>query len=416
MHLMEFLGISFKLPILTMQKILFISTLSSSHLIDEIYKSSRKNLGFAVQKFNRLIVEGFQANGVNVSTISSAPLPRSFKNKWFYKLASENVEGIYYNYTPYCRLSFLKRLLAFFSVFFTVLFWGLGNKKKKTIVCDVLNISICLAALLASKIVRLKSIGIMTDMPGLMVSSSKKNVKSKIYAWINKSYLHLFSSYVFLTEAMNDVVNTRHKPFIIMEGLVNYKDNHKRTIPAAERVKSIIYAGGIYEQYGVKSLVEAFINLNNSDFILNIYGSGPMEDWLKKISKEYPQIKYHGVRPNSEVVEAERKALLLVNPRPSSEEFTKYSFPSKNMEYMQAGTAVLTNPLPGMPKEYYPYVFLFNDETISGYEKILDTILSMPMDDLVAKANQAHDWVLKNKNNVAQTKRIIDKLIKHQYD
>ena len=385
-------------------------------LIDEIYKSSRKNLGFAVQKFNRLIVEGFQANGVNVSTISSAPLPRSFKNKWFYKLASENVEGIYYNYTPYCRLSFLKRLLAFFSVFFTVLFWGLGNKKKKTIVCDVLNISICLAALLASKIVRLKSIGIMTDMPGLMVSSSKKNVKSKIYAWINKSYLHLFSSYVFLTEAMNDVVNTRHKPFIIMEGLVNYKDNHKRTIPAAERVKSIIYAGGIYEQYGVKSLVEAFINLNNSDFILNIYGSGPMEDWLKKISKEYPQIKYHGVRPNSEVVEAERKALLLVNPRPSSEEFTKYSFPSKNMEYMQAGTAVLTNPLPGMPKEYYPYVFLFNDETISGYEKILDTILSMPMDDLVAKANQAHDWVLKNKNNVAQTKRIIDKLIKHQYD
>lgn len=399
-----------------MQKILFISTLSSSHLIDEIYKSSRKNLGFAVQKFNRLIVEGFQANGVNVSTISSAPLPRSFKNKWFYKLASENVEGIYYNYTPYCRLSFLKRLLAFFSVFFTVLFWGLGNKKKKTIVCDVLNISICLAALLASKIVRLKSIGIMTDMPGLMVSSSKKNVKSKIYAWINKSYLHLFSSYVFLTEAMNDVVNTRHKPFIIMEGLVNYKDNHKRTIPAAERVKSIIYAGGIYEQYGVKSLVEAFINLNNSDFILNIYGSGPMEDWLKKISKEYPQIKYHGVRPNSEVVEAERKALLLVNPRPSSEEFTKYSFPSKNMEYMQAGTAVLTNPLPGMPKEYYPYVFLFNDETISGYEKILDTILSMPMDDLVAKANQAHDWVLKNKNNVAQTKRIIDKLIKHQYD
>lgn len=147
-----------------MQKILFISTLSSSHLIDEIYKSSRKNLGFAVQKFNRLIVEGFQANGVNVSTISFAPLPRSFKNKWFYKLASENVEGIYYNYTPYCRLSFLKRLLAFFSVFFTVLFWGLGNKKKKTIVCDVLNISICLAALLASKIVRLKSIGIMTEM------------------------------------------------------------------------------------------------------------------------------------------------------------------------------------------------------------------------------------------------------------
>ena len=413
---MEFLGISFKLPILKMQKFLFISTLSSSHLIDEIYKSSRKNLGFAVQKFNRLLVEGFQANGVNVSTISSAPLSSEFRKEYLYKLPSENIDGVDYNYTPYCRLSFLKRILAFSSVFFTVLFWGLGNKKEKTIVCDVLNISICAAAIFASKLIGLRSIGIVTDMPGLMVSSKKKNLKSKIYAWINQSYLHLFSSYVFLTEAMNDVVNTRHKPFIIMEGLVNHKDNHKNIIPAEERDKSIIYAGGVFEEYGVKSLVEAFININNLDFTLNIYGSGPMEDWLKKISKEYPQVKYHGVRPNSEVVEAERKALLLVNPRPSSEEFTKYSFPSKNMEYMQAGTTVLTNPLPGMPKEYHPYVFLFSDETISGYEKTLNTILSIPSSDLVAKANQAHDWVLKNKNNVAQTKRIIDKLIKHQYD
>ena len=44
----------------------------------------------------------------------------------------------------------------------------------------------------------------------------------------------------------------------------------------------------------------------------------------------------------------------------------KYSFPSKNMEYMVSGTPVLTTRLPGMPMEYYPYVYFIEEESADG--------------------------------------------------
>ena len=55
-------------------KLLYISALSSSRLINEIYKISGKNPGFAVQKFSRLLVKGLTANGADVVALSNPPV------------------------------------------------------------------------------------------------------------------------------------------------------------------------------------------------------------------------------------------------------------------------------------------------------------------------------------------------------
>ena len=52
-----------------------------------------------------------------------------------------------------------------------------------------------------------------------------------------------------------------------------------------------------------------------------------MRKELKKI--EDKSIKCHGIVTNEEVVIAEKKATLLINPRPTGEEFTKFSFSIK---------------------------------------------------------------------------------------
>ncbi|MGB9612869.1 MAG: glycosyltransferase, partial [Candidatus Margulisiibacteriota bacterium] len=119
-------------------------------------------------------------------------------------------------------------------------------------------------------------------------------------------------------------------------------------------------------------------------------------------------IEFFGVISNRAVIEEEIKAILLVNPRPSSEEFTQYSFPSKNMEYMVSGTPLLTTKLPGMPEEYYDYVYLFEDESVEGMAKTLDRILKLPKEELHAKGAAAKEFVLREKNNVVQAKRIIE--------
>ena len=109
---------------------------------------------------------------------------------------------------------------------------------------------------------------------------------------------------------------------------------------------------------------------------------------------------------NEEIIVAEQKATLLVNPRYSTQEFVKYSFPSKTSEYMLSGTPVLTTRLAGIPDEYFQYLYTFDEETINGYANKLNETLSLPDIILKDKGVKAQEFVLKNKNNVIQSQRI----------
>ena len=102
---------------------------------------------------------------------------------------------------------------------------------------------------------------------------------------------------------------------------------------------------------------------------------GDFEEELKEICQEHTDIKYFGIVSNDIVVKEQLKATLLVNLRPTNEEYTKYSFPLKNMEYMVSSTPVLTSNLPGMPEEYKKYVYLIEAELVEGLTSTLRVIL-----------------------------------------
>lgn len=391
-------------------KILFVSALTSPSLLDNLSAKSGKNLGFAVQKFSRLIAQGFMRNGAHVRTLTALPISRQVSRKLFWNMPTEEENGVVYHYIPFINLSGFRHVCLFLYSFFYTLFWGMTNRQEKCIVCDVLNVSICMGSLLASKLNGLKSVGVMTDMPGLMVSQQvgEKQKKVGLASSINKSYLTSFSCYVFLTEQMNVAVNRKKRPFIVMEGLVdeNMHQFMEKTVKTQKRV--LLYAGGLHERYGLKKLVEAFMLVNGDDLQLSLYGNGPFVEDLKVYSGKDNRIIYHGIVPNKLVVEAELQATLLINPRPTDEEFTQYSFPSKNMEYMVAGTPLLTTKLPGMPAEYHDYVYLFEDETIEGYAETLRSVLLLPVGELNSMGLRAKAFVLQKKNNVIQAARILE--------
>lgn len=393
-------------------KILYVSTLCSKRFINDLYRKTSVNPGFAVQKFNRLVAEGFAKNGLSVTTLSAVPAIKGISNSFLCTFPKEYCKGIAYRYLPYCSISFLRRLIIIVSSFFRTLRWGIGHRSSKVIVYDVLNVSVCIGSLLASKVLGIQSCGIVTDMPGLMVNETKEgHVKTKIIAGFNRWYLRFFNYYVFLTEAMNAVINRNHRPYIVMEGLV---DSDQISIPYVFhglRNESIVYAGGLYEEYGLKLLIDAFLRIKDKSVYLDLFGSGPLSDWINDVAKKNPRVRHHGVVANDEIVRFEQEALLLVNPRPTAEEFTKYSFPSKNMEYMLSGTATLTTNLPGMPYEYHDYVLIFKDESIEGYTKTLDAVLDLGETRLCEIGEKAREWVMGNKNNVVQAGRIIKMII-----
>ena len=63
------------------------------------------------------------------------------------------------------------------------------------------------------------------------------------------------------------------------------------------------------------------------------------------------RIEFLGMLPRTDVLELQSKATILVNPRQPVGDFTKYSFPSKTIEYMASGTPLLMYKLPGIPEE-----------------------------------------------------------------
>mgnify|MGYP002520894761 FL=1 len=156
----------------------------------------------------------------------------------------------------------------------------------------------------------------------------------------------------------------------------------------------------------MNGMVLRFLKANVPDAILIYFGEGSYVEEYKALCEEHPNLEYRGVVPNEEIMREEQMATLLVNPRFTTEEFTKYSFPSKNMEYMASGTPLLTTKLPGMPKEYYPYVFLFEEETIDGYADAISEALALSESELSTLGESAKQFVLQHKNNIEQARRI----------
>lgn len=390
-----------------LKQILYISTLASESRVNEEYKRTGSNPGFAVQKFSRLLVKGLQANGAQVVAISNPP--NVAIKKMYVSSVRETEDGVQYRYVPYFNLPILKHLCLFIYTFFYIFFWGMKGRKDKVIVCDVLAVSICMGALFASKINRVKSVAVVTDIYGLMVGNDSLSLIIRLAAKLNAWYSSSFNKYILLTEQMNDVVNPKGRPHIVMEALCD-SSLVPETNEKVEKVhpRTVIYAGGLYEKYGLKMLAEGFIKANMEDTKLVYYGSGSYVDEFKTLCKKHSNLEYCGVLPNDVVVTEELKATLLVNPRFTTEEFTKYSFPSKNMEYMASGTPLLTTNLPGMPREYHPYIFLLREETVDGYAEALKSTLSHSEKELISFGWKAREFVLQKKNNVEQGKRVLE--------
>jgi len=149
---------------------------------------------------------------------------------------------------------------------------------------------------------------------------------------------------------------------------------------------------------------------------LHLYGDGEYEETLKKICNSNQSIRFFGIKENTYIIEQEIKASVLVNPRPSFDEFTKYSFPSKIMEYMASGTPLLTTKLAGIPVEYFDYLYLLLDESIEGFKKEIVNLYNKTNQELNLTGLKAKEYVLKEKNNIIQAKNIISIFNKYNID
>ena len=380
--------------------IVYAVTTCSDKVYKQLFSNVKTKPAFQSQKYHRLLIEGL-ASHTRVDVVANAPVNASVMESAFVPLPEEEEGGARYHYIPAIRNPAVKLICVAAGTFWNTLRYA---RKDSAVVVDCLNRTTAFFALLAAKLRGCRCVGIITDLPD-MLGGGSFSVKMANFV------IRHCTDYVLLTEAMNDYIRNPGKPYVVLEGHSDISMGEKT--PGMEKKtspRSVFYAGGISRRYGLGDLVEGFRLADLPDARLELYGPGDYVPELQKIAAEDSRIFYGGMLLNAEIVEREQQATLLVNPRPTHEEFVKYSFPSKTMEYMASGTPVLTTRLPGMPEEYYPYVYFIEEEDANGIAKAMTEVMEKSDKELFEKGCKAREFVLNERNNLVQAKKIVQML------
>lgn len=312
---------------------------------------------------------------------------------------------------PFLNLPVIKHISRFFYVKKKIF-------KESAINCVFvydLDISLLLAAcLLKRNRSRIKIVCIVPDLIGF--TGGANNLLYRIYnkmLWCIFSYCAPFVDlFVYIAEAMPRYLKLSN-PYIVIEGIYN-DDCDKQFLPELsignEGKKRILYAGAMSHRNGVLNLIKAFRKIEDKGFELVLCGDGELRDEIEAISDVDKRICFMGNLPHTEVLKLERSTDLLVNPRPAIEDFTKYSFPSKTLEYFASATPVMMFRLEGVPDEYYRYCYTFRSFKVEDMKEDILRFFSIPLGERSKKGQDACDFVLSKKNAEKQVKKLFSYL------
>ncbi len=261
---------------------------------------------------------------------------------------------------------------------------------------------------LKKKFPSFKYVTIVTDLPLQYGVESRNPIRRLIDRKLGKASLAMSAyadGYVLLTKQMAEVVPVGEKPVAIVEGIAKLQqgltDSDQVGLPI------ILYTGNMGRKFGMELLLDAFKQLPENSARLWFAGGGDCVADVEEASKTNPNIRYLGYCTKEEVFDLQNKATILVNPRSAHEEYTKYSFPSKTMEYLSMGKPVAMNKLPGLPAEYDEHLFLFEEETAESMAKTFSDILAMDKTAIQAHTDRQLAFISQEKSEKKQAEKIL---------
>jgi len=384
----------------------------------EVVSNSRVGTQNAANKLQWGIVKGLDAQpGVTVRICNSLYIgsyPKRYRKALIPTFVFEHCQGARDVNVGFLNLPVIKQLSRYLGAKKQLDNWASENNEedKALIVYAMTTPFVQLASYVQRKYPDIKVCIVVPDLPEYMNvgAMQKDSVYSKIkrieIAWLKRCSRRI-RYFVLLTEAMKNWFD-HDIQYTVMEGIA---PEPIQTVVNHTKERSVIYAGGIKKEYGILALIEAFMQVDLPEWKLVIYGDGADLQAAKELANHDPRIVFKGLQPNTVVVEHQAKAALLVNPR-KNEEFAKYSFPSKVLEYMVSGTAMLAYKLDGIPKEYDEYYYMIPDG-LNGFEKSLRHVMSLNDEERQRQGKAAKAFVERYKNPQNQCSKIISLIAKH---
>lgn len=359
-------------------KVLLINGYISEKDKEYLYSNTKGDFQFAAEVYQEKLIKGLKNRlGNNFYSLSAPfinPYPQGFKKIKYKGFQINNNEKYisFFNLWGIRNISRKNNLIKKSKFFLDI------NDDNKYVIVYSPHVPLLETAVyLKKKDPKIKIILLLSDLPQFISLSNNRRI---IYSILKKYDIHKFyklskkfDSYILLTKYMNEFVNKEYKKkYIVIEGISN-NEQLKNDNNLKNKKTIITYTGTLHKKFGVQFLVDTFTKIKDNNFQLNICGYGDSVDYIKNIALKDKRINYLGQITNKESLELQQKSNILINPRRNDMAFTKYSFPSKNMEYLATGIPVIAYKLDGIPDEYDDILFYPKDDSKEALkEKIIE--------------------------------------------
>ena len=361
-------------------KILMICGVYAEENENEVLECTK---GYAEQSaniFQRKLISGIEQNQVEYKIIS-APLigayPMRYKNSRFSGFTKTNSN---YEYVCFNNIWGIRNLSRSKSLKKAVKEYLTKETEEEFLILVYCPHTPFLEAAIYAKELKPKSkvCLVVPDLPQYMNLNESKRGIYDICKKIDIRYMEKFiakvDSFVLLTEPMKDVLKIGDRPYIVVEGIVDVDSYKSKTVNAtSDGITRIVYAGKMNMKFGLKDLVDSFMRIEDSNYRLILCGDGDARAYVEEKAVIDKRIEYKGMVTATKAREYIDMADVLVNPRPNNDEYTKYSFPSKNIEYLLTGKPVVAYMLDGMPKYYERFLCVIPPDTRNIETILLET-------------------------------------------
>lgn len=400
--------------------IVFVSSLLPPHRFVSIKNNSKGPMSNANSNFQLSILDGFIENAVSQNELfiinypNIGAYPFRYKKIWYHgkisKYKSLQIHDIGFINLPHIKhvfkkISLIKKLSHFI--------------KQQTvppiiIIYDLDKAFVNAINSLKERGLNFLAICIVPDLPGMTGNVDHWAYRIFGRKKIKQPNLSQIDGYVLLSEYMRIPLKIHDRPFMVMEGIYSVAQetftNENVTNEEFGLTKPyILYTGALDERNGIFNLLSAFNKIPNKDIELVLCGDGEAKNIIKEQAKIDPRIKYLGQVTHKVALQLQRNAYLLINPRRATEDFAKYSFPSKTLEYLASGTPLVMYKLESLPDEYLKHIHIPKDESVEALTEIIVELLTKKREITQQKEEgKSREFIIKQKSSLKQVSRIIE--------
>lgn len=393
------------------KNIIFVCGLLPNHLTKEIEINSIGAIQSAADTQQKALAEGlfhFDKKLILINLMYIGSYPKRYRSAVIEYSKYMNENGIVIRNVGFLNVSVVKFVSRYLNARKELL--KVVNNES-VILIYAAHLPFIAAAISAKRRVSgLKICLAIPDVPEFMadkgfVRDFLIGIQTNLFKFLYKR----MDGFLFVTKFIADYIEVGSKPYLVVDGL--YQEGFLQVPETKDENFTILYSGTLAERYDIMNLIQAFAIIKDERFRLWIFGDGDCNLRISTAAKADSRITFFGQRPREQVLAYQKRASVLVNPRTGCQSYTKYSFPSKLLEYCASGTPVILRRLQGVDEEYYKHCFVVEGDSAVALAECLSSVSKLSSLELQSKGKLARSFVLENKHYLIQSQRVLGFLL-----